>query len=137
MAIDTGHGATITFGTTGGTWLCRQISGPEVTKPPVDTSYLGTSTKRTKMAADLEDWGPITMRILFQGSQGLPARSTTAETVTITHPTAAANTSPANLAGTALINRVKYPDFQTNEMQEGEIEFTYDGVTGPTWTAAS
>ena len=137
MAIDTGHGASITFGTTGGTWLCRQISGPEVTKPPVDTSYLGTATKRTKMPADLEEWGSVVLRILFQGSQGLPARSTASETVTITHPTATGNTTPANLAGSALITRVKYPDFQTNEMQEAEIEVTYDGVTGPTWTAAS
>jgi len=137
MAVDTGHGATITFATTGGTWLCRQISGPDVTRPVVDTSYLGTSVKRTKMPGDLDDWGPVTLMVLFQGSQGLPARSTVSETITITHPTAAGASTPANLAGSGLINRVKYPDFQTNELQIGEIEFTWDGVTGPTWTAAA
>lgn len=137
MAVDTGHGASITFGTTGGTWLCRQISGPEVTRPVVDTSHLATTTKRTKMAGDLDDWGPVVLQILFQGTQGLPARSTSAETITITHPTAPGGSTPATLAGTALINRVKYPDFQTNELQIGEIEFTYDGGTGPTWTAAT
>lgn len=136
MAVDTGHSATITFGTTGGTYLCRQISGPEVTLPVVDKSHLTTSTKRAKMPGDLDDWGSVVLQILFQGSQGLPARGTV-ETITMTHPTASGNSTPANLAGTGFINRVKYPDFQTNEMQVGEIEFTYDGGTGPTWTAAS
>lgn len=137
MAVDTGHGASITFGTTGGTWLCRQISGPEVTRPVVDTSHLTTSTKRSKMAGDLDDWGPVTLTILFQGSQGLPARSTTYETITITHPTAPGGSTPATLAGSAIINRVKFPDFITGELQIGEIEFTYDGITGPTYTAAT
>lgn len=136
MAVDTGHAASVTFGTTGGTWLCRQISGPDMTTPPVNKSHLATSTNEAKMPGDLRDIGPVVLRILFQGSQGLPAHGSAAETITITHPTAAGNTTPANLAGTAFINRTKYPDFQTNTMQEGEIEFTYDGATF-TYTAAS
>lgn len=136
MAVDTGHGASITFGTTGGTWLVRQISGPEITKPVVDTTYLA-STKRTKMVGDVPEAGPVTLQILFQGSQGLPAVSTAAETITITHPTAAGASTPANLAGSGIINRVKYPDFVTGEVQIGEIEFTYDSITGPTFTSAT
>ena len=136
MAIDTGHGATITFSSTGGTWLCRQISGPEVALPVVDSTYLGTSTERSKLPGDLDDWGPVTLEILYQGTQGLPARGTV-QTITITHPIATGNTVPANLAGTGFINKVVYPTFQTNELQIGTIEFTYDGTTGPTYTAAS
>lgn len=137
MAVDTGHGATITFGTTGGTWLCRIIGEVAVDKPPVETSYLGTTTKATFMPADLEKWGEFTLTVLFQGSQGLPARSTASETITITHPTPAGASTPANLAGSGLIIGVVYPQFQTNELQIGQIKCQWDGVTGPTWTAAS
>lgn len=136
MAVDTGHGATITFATTGGTWLCRQISGPRGSTPVVDITHLGTATRRRKMAGDLIDWEPVTLEILFQGSQGLPAQGT-AETITITHPTASGASTPANLAGTGFIHGVNYPTFQTNEPQVGEITFSFDGGTGPTFTAAT
>jgi len=135
MAVDTGHGASVTFGTTGGTWLVRRISGPELTTPIVDKTYLATSTRRAYMPGDLQEVGPVTLEILFQGAQGLPAQGTV-ETITITHPTASGNSSPANLAGTGFIRRTKYPDFQTNELQIGEIEFQHDGTTF-TYTAAS
>lgn len=71
MAVDTGHGATITFATTGGTWLCRQISGPTLELPRVNTSHLGTSTRQTMMAGDLVEISEVTLEILFQGTQGL------------------------------------------------------------------
>lgn len=137
MAIDTGHGATATFGTTGGTWLCRSISGLPERTPIVDISHLTTATRRKTMPGDLRERETVKLRILFQGSQGLPAHGTgTAETITITHPTAAGNSTPANLAGTGYICFTKYPDFETNTPQEGEIEFEYDGGT-LTFTAAS
>lgn len=136
MAIDTGHGASITFSSTGGTWLCRQISGPRVTLPIVNASYLGTATDEEKLPGDLNDWGPVTLEILYQGSQGLPARGVV-QTITITHPLATGNTTPANLAGTGFITEVEFPNFQTNTMQMGTIVFTFDGYTGPTYTAAS
>ena len=136
MAVDTGHGATATFATTGGTWLCRRISGLEETTPVVNKSHLTTATREATMPGDLRARNQVTLTILFQGTQGLPAHGTTTETITITHPTAAGNTTPANLAGVGFIHRTKYPDFQTNTMQEGEVTFEYDG-SSLTYTAAS
>lgn len=136
MAVDTGHAASVTFATTGGTWLCRQISGPELNTPPVNKSHLATATNEAMMPGDLRALGPVTLRILFQGSQGLPAHGSASETITITHPTAAGNSTPANLAGTGFIFHTKYPEFQTNTMQEGEIQFQFDGTT-LTFTPAS
>lgn len=136
MAVDTGHGASVTFGTTGGTWLARRISEFEESLPIVDTSYLATSTRRTTMAGDLRERNTVVVQILFQGTQGLPAQGT-AETITITHPTASGNSTPANLAGTGFIRRTQYPAFETNTLQMGEIEFEFNGGTGPTFTAAT
>lgn len=136
-APDTGHGASVTFATTGGTWLCRSISGLPERTPIVDKSHLTTATRRATMPGDLRERETVKLRILFQGGQGLPAHSTGAsETITITHPTASVNSAPANLAGTGFICFTKYPDFETNTPQEGEIEFEYDGTT-LTFTAAS
>lgn len=136
MAVDTGHGASVTFGTTGGTWLTRTIAGgPELTLSVVETSYLATSTRRTYMPGDLQAVSPVTLTILFQGSQGLPAQGTV-ETITITHPTALGAATPATLAVTGFIRRTKYPDFNTDELQIGEIEFQPNGSTF-TFTAAT
>lgn len=134
---DTGHGATITFTTTGGTWKCRTISGLEVTLPDVNISHLTTSGDTEYMPGDLRDNNPVTLQVLFQGTQGLPALGTE-ETTTITFPIpgGGATTAP-NIAGTAYINRIKYPNFATNELQIAEITFRFNGLTGPTYTAAS
>lgn len=136
MAVDTGHAATVTFGTTGGTWLARRIEGLEETTPIVDISHLTTTTRRKTMPGDLRERNQVRIEFLFQGTQGLPAHGTTTETITITHPTAAGNSTPANLAGTAFIMKTKYPDFETNAVQLGVIEFEYDGTT-LTYTAAT
>lgn len=57
----TGRGATLTYGTTT-TWLAKSISigGFDVTRPSIDTSYLGTTGVRTKMGGDLYELSSIT-----------------------------------------------------------------------------
>jgi len=134
---DTGHGSSITFGTTGGTWKCRTISGLEKELPAVNTSYLATSTNETCMPGDLNTLGDITIEILFQGTQGLPATGTV-ETITHTHPLPGGGAAvAANIAGTGFIRKVKYPDMKTNELQIAQIVFRWDGGTGPTYTATT
>jgi len=39
---DTGHGASVTFGTTSWTGRVRKVNGIEVSKEAVETTYLGT-----------------------------------------------------------------------------------------------
>jgi hypothetical protein len=134
---DTGHGASVTFTTTGGTWKARKITMPERRLPMVDTTYLGTTTMRTMMAGDLSEWSAPVIEILFQGQQGLPSVGTS-ETITITLPIPGGGAATApTLAGTGIISRVKYPSLETNTLQVAEIEFTYDGATPPAWTAAT
>lgn len=134
---DTGHGASVTFATTGGTWKARKITMPERRLPMVDTTFLGTTTMRTQMAGDLSEFSNPVVEILFQGTQGLPAVGTS-ETITITLPIPGGSAATApTLAGTGIISRVKYPSLETNTLQIAEIEWTYDGATPPAWTAAT
>lgn len=59
--LATGRGATLTYGTTT-TWLAKTISigGFDVTRPSIDTSYLGTTGVRTKIGGDLYELSSIT-----------------------------------------------------------------------------
>ncbi len=135
---DTGHGSSITFGTTGGTWkVLSYDNNLEYSLPRVKTSYMATSSVDAYMPGDLRDHQPITVKVLFQGTQGLPAMGTV-ETITVTFPIPGGGAvSAATIAGTGFIMGVKYPPLRTNELQIGEITFTFDGGTGPTWTAAA
>ena len=135
---DTGHGASITFGTTSWTGRIKKVNGIEVSKDAVETTYLGTSTNKTFMAGDLQTWTNLKLEVLFMGKDGLPALGSTEETVTWTFPLPGGSAATApNIAGTGLITRVKYPDHVTGELQMGEIEVTWTGTTGPTYTAAA
>ena len=136
LGADTGHGATITFGTTGGTWLCREIGELNLVTPRVDSTHLNSTVNRDYIPGDLADQSPVTLMINFQGTQGLPAHGVV-ETITITHPTKPGGSTPATVAGTAFIHETKFPKFATNAIQEASITFSFNGDTGPTYTAAT
>ena len=137
MAIDTGHGATITFGTQGGTWRCTRIAGHTEDRPDIDATYLATTSYKEYVPGDLLEPGEFVIDFQFQGTQGCPARSAVAETVTITHPLAYGGATAATVAGTAYVKSVKFPDMSTNELQMAQATVKWDGYTGPTYTAAT
>ena len=136
---DTGHGASVTFGTT--SWSGKLIAIPtnlQRTRPRVDTTHLGTSGTRTYMPGDLDDLNEITLDVLFEGSVGLPATGTAAETITITFPLPGGGAATApNIAGTGFITSTTFPPLQTGTIQQGQITFTFNGGTGPTYTPAA
>ena len=134
---DTGHGASITFATTAGTWKVRSLRMGGKSFPTVSTTYMATTTMHTVMVGDLAEWENPVATVLFQGTQGVPTGGAS-ETITITLPIPGGSASTApSLAGTGIIMRVKYPDLATNELQIGEIEWKWDGSTPPAWTAAT
>ena len=136
MAIDVGDASTLTFGTQGGSYNVLTITGHEESREPVDTTHLGTTTFMTSMPGDLAALSPWTVRFQYQGTQGVPTFAV-AETITVTHPTAAGDSTPANIAGTAYVTRRKFPDLEVGVLQIGEVDIVYDGGTGPTVTAAT
>lgn len=137
---DTGHGATVTFGTTSWSGKLRGIpTNLTRTRPVVNISHLGTSGEQETMPGDLTELGEVELEVLFEASVGLPAFASSAETITITYPlqpTGGAVTA-ANEAGTGYVVHTGNPALQTNQEMLAKIRIKFDGVTGPTFTAAS
>jgi hypothetical protein len=136
--IDTGHGGTITFGTSSRALNWLTIDAGERSRPAIDITHLASTTP-TYMAGDLEEPGEITLTFQFDpaGTAGWYATSTAAETVTITWPVAPGGTTAATYAGTGLVTRVKFPTLQTNQVQTGEMSVKWSGGTPPAWTAGN
>jgi len=137
--VDTGHGASITFGSSAYSFNWTAINIGEKTREPIDITVLATSTNYLKMVGDLQDAGSFTVDFQFDTrATSAPANSTATETVTITFPLAPSGQSAAaTYAGTGMISSVKFPDLQTGQVQMGQMTVTWSGATGPTWTAAT
>ncbi len=135
---DTGHGASITFGTT--SWSGSVIGIPtnlQRMRQRVETTHLGSGTTRTYMPGDADELGEITLDVRFATATGLPATGAAPETITITFPLApgGGGATAANIAGTGFITMTQFPPLQTGVLQQGQITFSFDGGTGPTFTA--
>lgn len=135
---DTGHGATLTFGTTGFTLNRRMIGGSEFELPDVNKSHLGTTGFEEYMPGDLEEPGEFEAECEFTpGAAGsIPARGTV-ETITQTYPIATGQSAGGTLAGTGYIKKVGTPELRTNTLMVVKVTVKWDGVTGPTFTPGS
>lgn len=135
--VDTGHGATVTFGTTSHAFNWTSINPGTVSKPAVATSHLGTTGAMTFIAGDLIDTGEATITFQFDSGNAVPTMSTAAETVTITFPTTSGIVTPATYAGTGLITSLQYPEFQSETIQTGTMVVKWDGATDAVFTVAA
>jgi len=88
MAL-TGHGTTLTFGTTTG-WTPDYISiaGPGATREVLQTTHLGTTGAHTKAPGDLPNWQAVTCEYFYDPADGYPPIAAAAETITLTNPDA-------------------------------------------------
>lgn len=135
MAItgDTGHGFTVTFGTSGFTALMRECDLPNEVRQAIDASYVGDSSV-LKIPGDTTDHGQFSIRYVFDSRVARPTFST-AETITITLPKMITGSSAAaTLAGTGFMTERKLPNMQSNQLNEGSAVGVFDGDTGPTFT---
>lgn len=132
---DTGHGATLTLGTTGAVGAIRSMTLPEFVLEKIETTVLDTTGFMTYMPGDVSDPGEMTAEILFDAeSDDLPDAGV-AETVTVTFPIhTSGNTTNATLSGSGFITGRKMPDMATNELQVMELTIAFDGETGPAFT---
>ena len=131
---DTGNGATLTR--SGFTVDIVGISVGNMTLDVLDKTLLNDTGHAKKLPADISDAGTITVDYLFDSDDAIPTLGEVSST-TITWPLATGQTTAANLAGTAIVTDIKLPDFRNNELQTAQVTFTWDGVTGPTYTPAS
>ena len=132
---DTGQGATVTFETSGVTGCVRSIALPEWVMESVDATCLADTGFSKKIPGDLTDAGEAQIVTVFAADEAPPTPGTV-ETLTVTFPIGdPTNTVAATLAGTGFISTTGLPNMATNELMELNITFTYDGDTGPAFTA--
>lgn len=136
MAVDTGHAATISFGTQGWSGRVLSIGGHTETREAIETTYLATSGHREYMVPDVTEPGEFTIVVQYEGTVGVPTFAA-AETVTVTHPLASGESTAANIAGTAFVTSRGFPSLETDTLKTCECTIKWDGLTGPTITAAT
>lgn len=142
--MDTGHGATISFGTQALTFFWRKIGAVEQAREEVECNYLAIAAVGSNppyaqnLPGDLTDPGEFELEYAFKSDASAQPAMTTPETITITLPLATGQSSAYNVAGTGYVkSRTISPECATNGLQIGKMVVRFDGMTGPTPTAAS
>ena len=133
--VDTGHGASIALSSQGFTFNLTGIDTGEETITDVSTDTLASSVK-TYVPGDLEEKGAVTIPFQWDSSANQLQKGVV-ETLTITYPLADGQTTAATEAGTGYIKRIKKPNLQSDQLQNGEITFKWNGLTGPVFTPGS
>jgi hypothetical protein len=122
----TGNGATVSG--LGLTTLIKKISGFDVTLDTLDISALASTGFKKLIKSDLTNSPSVTVECYWTGAAIAIGGSST--TFTITYPGA------GSFAGTGFITAVKYPDAENGSVMMGSYTVTFDGATGPAFTAA-
>jgi hypothetical protein len=81
--VQTGHGSTVVFGTSGFTAEITNFGTPAPSRPAIDVSHLGTVGSRVFIPGDLVDNGEMTLGLHFNPDE-LPPINGAAETITLT-----------------------------------------------------
>jgi len=137
MAAYKQQGASFVFGTDGGSWSFVNIGSYSEPIPVLDDTSLGTTGKRTKMPGDLGDPQSMTLRLQANVGVALPTKGLV-QTGTITSP-AGGFVHAETVAGTGFITDIKTAEFGSDSegIQMIDIEWQFDGKTGPARTAAT
>ena len=137
MAGTTGQTTTVAFATLGSVGCLRSITLPEWSMESIDASCLSDSGFMKKIAGDLVDAGEVSMTILFELTDDLEQYipDGAQDTITITFPNA--GTTSGILSGTGFVTSATAPDMAINQLLEQTITFTFDGETGPAYTAGT
>jgi len=138
MAMNTGHGGSITFGTSGLTYAWRKIGAIEQEGEAVEDTDLDNTYFKTFLPGDVSEPGEFEVEYCWNAKEELPALGTV-ETITVTLPQGSDETAAADLEGTGFImSRTAFPELATNGLQIGKMKVAFDGATGvPTWTKAT
>jgi hypothetical protein len=131
------QGASLTFGTSSGTWSIISIARYGAPIPVIDDTHLGTTNRREKIFGSLEDPQPFTVTVQAKPTQAFPAKGLV-QTITVTSPLNGA-TAAETLIGTGAVIDVRTAEFNsgTEDIQTVEFEVQFDGKTGPARTLAT
>lgn len=121
----TGNGTTVSG--LGQTTFVKKISGLQDQLGNFDISTLATTGYKEIKKQDLADNPKLTVECFHIGNA---LTLGAAGTFTITWPVA------GSFAGTAFVSNIKYPDAENGNAMMCSYEITFDGLTGPAYTAA-
>lgn len=136
MAV-TGNGTTVAWETTSFSTapLYRSIEGIEQTLGVLDNSDLSTTTYMSKLPADLQDFGDITLNCYVNMTEisTVEAAIGTVQTLTLTLPEDNAAGNAPSILYDGFISGYSIPTIANNEIVDAVITFTPNGLT-VTWT---
>lgn len=135
MAGLTGQGTTVAL-TTGGAVACvRSLTLPTWTMEAIDASCLSDTGYMKKIAADLVDGGSVQVTAVFNVDDVPFTPDGVTDTLTITLPVD--TLTGGILTGTGFVSEATLPSVEIGGLLEQSFTFTFDGTTGPTFTAAT
>lgn len=138
---DTGNGATFTLTTQTAisTYKIDKISIGELVYDMHGVSHLGTTGHEERIIGDLEKGGDITLDFFHSAYATAVTVTRAVDTATITLPIGPSQTTTtgATFVASGYVTSVKLPDLENDVPQKGQIKFSPDGDTGPTYTRGS
>jgi hypothetical protein len=138
-STDTGHGATITFGTSALSYAWRKISAVEQAGEAVEDTVLSEKYFRSFLPGDVYEPGEFEIEYSWGSKTALPTIGVV-ETITLTLPLASGGATAADLEGDGFImSRTAFPELTTNGLQQGKMKIAFAGTAGvaPAWTKAT
>jgi hypothetical protein len=139
MALNTGHGGSVTFGTSSLTYFWRKIGAVEQEGEAVEDTDLDNTYFKSYLPGDVVEPGEFEIEYAWNSKDELPALGTV-ETITITLPQGVGEMAAADLEGTGFImSRTAFPEMATNGLQIGKMKVAFDGAGGvaPVFTPAA
>ena len=122
MALQTGNGVTIVFGTSGFTANYTRIGGTEMSRESIETTHLGTTNYKTFVPDDLIDGGEFSCEFYWDPAMTtFPPIDAVAETITITY------VSCETLSGSGFLTSSSGPDAETGDLLSGEFSIKWTG----------
>lgn len=131
----TGQGTTVAFTTAGAVACARSITLPEFSMEVIDSSCLSDTGFTKKIAGDLTDAGEVQVEMVYELVDDIYVPDGVQDTITITFPDA--GTTAGSLSGTGFISGNSLPSIEINGLLTQSVTFTFDGQTGPTYTAGT
>lgn len=123
----TGQGSTVSFASS--VACVRSVTLPTFSMDAIDASCLSDTGFMKKISADLADAGEVQVVAAYDGSVGVI--DGVQDTITITFP------DTGSLSGTGFISSIDHGSLETGGLMETTTTFTFDGDTGPTYTAGA
>lgn len=137
MGAGIGTGTSITFGTSGFNALILSVNGEDVSRAVIDITHAGTLTNRRKIVGNLVDPGTVRLQLLFDPGER-PPYNQPPETITLVVPDPDGGSPDPSLSGTGFISSWSYAipgGGESEDKMTQEIEITWDGATGPSWSS--